>query len=132
MDATLDNDFNTTTYALRVYTAGMYYFDAGNEVWGALGISVTNTTNLMTAAQTSHLTSFATGYFPVPNKIDFEFVFATASFADNLTIFMLLIISFLFYIIAMIYALVKDIKDDKAVSQAIFSRCQLFSAVSFF
>ena len=95
----------------------MYYFDANNEMWEGQGVTMTNTTNLVTAAQTDQLTSFATGYFPVPNAIDFAFVFADASFQDNMTIFMLLIISFLFYFITMIWAVVKDIKDDKAVSE---------------
>ena len=90
----------------------------------------------MTTAKTNHLTSFGTGFFPQPNKIDFEFVFANNCndtddnlegapkinncFADNLTIFLLLIISFMFYFIGMIWAIVKDNKDDKAVSTYIF------------
>ena len=87
----------------------------------------------MTTAKTNHLTSFGTGFFPQPNKIDFEFIFANNCndtddnlkdapkinncFADNMTIFLLLIISFMFYFIGMIWAILKDNKDDKAVSR---------------
>ena len=98
-----------------MYTAGTYYFDDGVEVWDGRGITVMNTTNLVTAARTNHLTSFATGFFPQPNTIDFKFVFAQNSFSDNLTIFLLLIISFSFYLLLMIWAIIKDIKDDKSL-----------------
>ena len=118
MDAKLGKNFTTETYDLRIYTAGMYYFDSVGESWEGKGISLTNTTKLMTAAKTNHLTSFATGFFPVPNTIDFEFVFANNCndtdeenyhynannnncFMDNMTIFLLLIISFTFYFIGM-------------------------------
>ena len=90
----------------------------------------------MTTAKTNHLTSFGTGFFPQPNKIDFEFIFANNCndtddnlkdapkinncFADNMTIFLLLIISFMFYFIGMIWAILKDNKDDKAVSRFLF------------
>lgn len=98
-----------------MYTAGTYYFDDGVEVWDGDGITVMNTTNLVTAARTNHLTSFATGFFPQPNTIDFKFVFAQNSFSDNLTIFLLLIVSFSFYLLLMIWAIIKDIKDDKSL-----------------
>ena len=93
----------------------MYFFDVETEQWEGIGIAVQNTTKLITAAQTNHLTSFATGFFPTPNKIDFDFIFAKTSIQDNLTIFLLLIISFMFYLILMIWAVKKDIQDAKAV-----------------
>ena len=115
-DVTLDWDWEYKKYTMRLYTAGTYYFDEqGVEVWDGVGITVLNTTNLITAANTNHLTSFATGFLPQPNKIDFEFVFATSSFSDNLTIFLLLIVSFSIYLILMIWAIIKDIKDNKAL-----------------
>jgi hypothetical protein len=109
-----------TCFIYRTYTGGMYYFDAILESWDGIGISVTNTTMITTAAKTNHLTSFSTGFFPEPNIIDFEFVFANDSFSDNSTIFMLLIITMIFYLIGMIWATVKDMKDDKAVSSNAF------------
>jgi hypothetical protein len=49
------------------------------------------------------------------NTIDFEFVFAAAAFEDNLTIYLAIIIILIFYIIAMIWAVRKDIKDNSEV-----------------
>ena len=94
----------------------MLYFDVKTEVWEGIGIVVQNTSKLVTAAQTNHLTSFATGWFPEPNTIDFAFVFARGSFSDNITIFILLIITMILYLICMIWATWKDIQDDKLVS----------------
>ncbi len=113
----LDWDFNMTHYIMRTYTAGMLYFDVKLESWDGIGITIKNTTNLVTACETNHLTSFATGWFPEPNTIDFNFVFAIDSFSDNSTIFTLLIITIILYLICMIWATWKDIKDDKRVSR---------------
>ena len=49
--------------------------------------SVLNTSKLVTAFESNHLTSFATGFRPQTNTIDFQFVFAFPSFEDNMTIF---------------------------------------------
>ena len=92
---------------MRMYTAGLYYFDLATEEWEGLGINVKNTSQLTTAGGTNHLTSFATGFFPEPNTIDFDFVFSHASFSDNLTIFILLIVSLMLYFILMIWATLK-------------------------
>ncbi len=45
-----------------------------------MGITVKNTTKVLTGCGVTHLTSFGSGWFPQPNEIDFEFVFARASF----------------------------------------------------
>ena len=114
---TLDDTFaGMPFYKIRLYTAGMYFFDTVAEEWDGVGIEMLNTSKLVTSAQVNHLTSFATGFFPQPNHIDFEFIFAEASFQDNLTIFLLMIVSLLFYFIMMIWATCKDKKDAKAVS----------------
>ena len=110
MDLELDNTFgNMSFYNMRMYTAGLYYFDIATESWEGLGIKVKNTSQLTTAGGTNHLTSFATGFFPEPNTIDFAFVFSRASFSDNLTIFILLIVSLMLYFILMIWATLKVI-----------------------
>ena len=71
---------------------------------------------MKTSFETNHLTSFASGYLSESNSIDFTLIFAAPSFQDNITIFLLLIICYIFYFIVMIWAIVKDIKDVKAVS----------------
>ena len=74
-----------------------------------------NTTKLVSSCGTNHLSSFGSAWFPEVNTIDFDFVFAHASFEGNMTIFMLIILTFIFYIIAMIWAILKDKKDLRAV-----------------
>ena len=50
---------------------------------------------------------------PMPNPIDFSYVFANANFADNITIYLTIIITLSLYIIGLIYArlMVKDINE---------------------
>jgi len=49
----------------------------------------------------------------VPNTIDFDYVFANASFADNITIYMCLIVTMTIYICLLIWASVYDRRDEK-------------------
>jgi len=50
------------------------------------------------------LFSFAMGVFVLPNTIDFNYVFAAASFGDNLTIYITVIFSLLLYLILLFWA----------------------------
>lgn len=109
----LQDDFNTTTYTLQTYTSGCYYFNKSIEVWESIGVTVYNASKLESGCGTNHLSSYGSGWFPEVNTIDFEFVFAHASFEDNLTIYMLLIITFVLYIIGMIFAIIQDMRDEK-------------------
>jgi hypothetical protein len=102
-------------YSFRTYSSGFYYFDTTIESWDGDGVSVLNTSRLVTAATCDHLTSFATGFFPVPNTLDFEFIFAQDGFEDNMTVFMLLILSIITYLVGMIWAAKKDKVDVKKV-----------------
>ena len=135
----LDTNFNTATYELVLYTGGGYALNPKNDVWEAKGMAVINTTRLVTAFTSNHLTSFATGFLPEVNSIDFNFIFAHASFEDNMTIFvsamvvknwsnkisnilgfffffqLMVILTFVFYFVLMIYATVRDVKDNKKV-----------------
>lgn len=96
---------------------------------------VLNSTRELTACGATHLTSFATGFVPQPNTLDFEFVFAAASFEDNLTIYLLLIIITFLYIVWMIWALWKDRKDEKKVVLTeicqICGKCVIFPLTRF-
>ena len=44
------------------------------------------------------------GVFVLPNTIDFNYVFAAASFDDNLTIYLTVIFSLLLYFVLLIWA----------------------------
>lgn len=59
----------------------------------------------MTQCRTHHLTAFAAGFFVVPNPIDFDYIFAKASFEDNITIYMTVIITLSLYLLLLIWAL---------------------------
>jgi hypothetical protein len=94
----------------------MYFFDTTNTAWDGTGITIYNSSKTLTAAGANHLTSFVTGFMPQPNTVDFDFIFAAPSFSDNMTIFMLIIVTFIVYLCMMIWAILKDKKDLKAVS----------------
>ena len=51
MDVKLGKNFSTNIYDLRIYTSGMYFFEAQEETWDGVGITVINTTKYMTAAR---------------------------------------------------------------------------------
>merc|ERR1719188_2403319 len=85
-------------------------------MWEASGISVLNSTKIETACTTDHLSQYGSGFIQEVNTIDFEYFFAAASFADNMTIYMCLIITFLIYFICMIYAFIKDNRDIKRLA----------------
>ncbi len=74
------SDFLTVDYLFQAYTGGAYSFNATTEVWESIGVTVYNSTKLITGCGVTHLTSFGSGWFPQVNTIDFEFVFAAASF----------------------------------------------------
>lgn len=49
--------------------------------------------------------------------IDFDYVFDNADFEDNLTIYLTVIVSFVLYLLLMIWARRQDKKDLEKVSQ---------------
>ena len=48
-----------------------------------------------------------------PTTIDFKFIFAEASFGDNMTIYMTIIVTLALYLILMIWSKYNDIMDEK-------------------
>merc|ERR1712018_741565 len=80
-------EFQIANYTLRSFIGGAYYFDESREEWNGYGINIKNTSNLITAFEVDHLTSFGSGFLPEPNAIDFAFIFTRVSFSDHMTIF---------------------------------------------
>ncbi|CAF1178747.1 unnamed protein product [Adineta steineri] len=107
-----DNPVNfTANYYIRVYTSGCYYIDSSNN-WQSAGCVVgTKTSHTQTECYTNHLTTFAGGWIVLPAPINWNYVFANASFAKNMTIYLTLILLLVLYILFMIYARYKDKKD---------------------
>ncbi|CAG0918125.1 unnamed protein product [Notodromas monacha] len=80
---------------------------ANNLTWN--NILDANTTH--TVCGCNHLTNFGSGFFVMPNTIDFDYVFANAGFLDNLTIYCTLIVVTSLYIFLVVWARKKDKKD---------------------
>ena len=57
------------------------------------------------------MTQFAGGWITVPNAINFDDVFANASFLHNITIYMTVIVITTIYFILLIWTFQKDKKD---------------------
>jgi hypothetical protein len=103
----------TSDFLLRTYTSGCYYFDTDNGKWFADGLTLLqNGTNIQQTHCTSqHLTSFAGGLVVMPNKINFQYVFANAAFAKNYTIYLILIVFFILYLIFALWSILMDNLD---------------------
>ena len=107
-------DFPITHYNLHTLSGGAYYFNEEIGIWEGSGIKVLDeSTFTRTVFETNHLTSFGSGYKSELNSIDFELIFKISSFSDNITVFIFLIICFVFYSIGMIWATCKDLSDKK-------------------
>lgn len=91
----------SSDYGLRTYTAGCYYLDASNT-WQSDGLTVSgridkfyieifdvfsqvgSLTNIyQTQCFSTHLTTFAGGFFPLPVTVNWQRVFANADFSRN-------------------------------------------------
>ena len=78
-------------------------------------IQVLSSGRISSYCETNHLTSFGTGFFKAQNTIDFQFVFADFDFADNVTIFVVILVTVIFFLITLIWAQIRDRKDIKEV-----------------
>ena len=109
----LNTDFGFQRYEMRIFTGGCYYFNDDTEEWEGRGVSVQYTDNVpvQTQCQTDHLTSFGTGFFKTANAIDFAFIFADFDFADHTTVFIVLLVFLMLFIVVLIWAQLHDMKD---------------------
>ena len=112
----LNPDFNQTSdnpfYDIRIYAGGCYYFNETTEEWEGIGITVKEGgNNVLSQCETDHLTSFGTGFFPSPNKVDFDFIFTETDIADNVTILAVLLITFALFLFTLVWSQIKDKKD---------------------
>ncbi|XP_064478806.1 uncharacterized protein LOC135392080 [Ornithodoros turicata] len=101
----------TSNYSVRIYTSGCYFFHSQKKIWSAEGCFVANANYALTRCKCNHLTSFGSGFFVMPNTIDFSYVFANAGFADNVTIYMTVIVTLFIYLLVLIWARYEDKKD---------------------
>ena len=105
----------TDNYELRLYTSGCFYLDADHR-WRSDGLQVGPLTNLShTQCLSSHLTTFASGFFVLPNPINWNCVFSIADFSKNQSTYLTVICALILYLMLMTYA---RIKNSSAVKDA--------------
>lgn len=102
----------TDPVSTRVYLSGCYYIDPVTALYSSYGMEVLESTNTsVTQCTSSHLTQIAGGFIALPSGINFNDVFAHASFLDNITIYMTVIVMSTLYIILFIWTNHQDKKD---------------------
>jgi hypothetical protein len=106
----------TNDFLVRTYTSGCYFYDSNTGKWLANGMKLFKDTNIQqTHCSSNHLTMFAGGLHVMPNKINFEYVFANASLAKNYTIYFTLLAFLILYIFFAIWAIYMDRRDMRKI-----------------
>ena len=109
----VSNNF-TNNFWLRIYASGCYFMDPLTSVWSSYGMEIlSNTNQTHTHCLSNHLTSFAGGFLVLPNSIDFNNVWANASFLKNPVIYSTVIALVTIYILLAIWARYSDSKDNQ-------------------
>jgi hypothetical protein len=104
----------TSNFWLRIFTAGCYYTDPQTNMWSSYGMEILSDTNLThTHCQSNHLTTFAGGFLVLPPSIDFNYVWANASFLQNPVIYSTVIALICLYILMGIWSRWMDMKDEQ-------------------
>ena len=104
----------TSDFSLRIFSSACYFYDPQNGKWQSDGVQIMEDSNIhYTHCKSKHLTTFAGGFIVLPPTINFEKVFAKASFANNPTIYITIIVISILFIGLMIIARYMDIQDSK-------------------
>lgn len=103
----------TSQIATRLILSGCYYIDPLTGLYSSHGMEVLESTSLsFTQCTSNHLTQFAGGFITLPSGINFSDVFAHASFLQNITIYMTVILLSLLYILLFIWSRYMDKRDE--------------------
>lgn len=105
-----DENFSSS-YFFRAYSSGCYYFNEEQQEWSSMEVKMLRISSLAVQCQTTHTSSFGSGYFELPNLLNFEYIFAHPGFIDNYSLYITLIILIAMYIIMMIWGHWMDRKD---------------------
>ena len=107
----------TNNFYLRVYSSGCYFYDTKTNLWSSEGVEVLEEgTNLeYTHCESQHLTEFAGGFIVLPTEINFDYVWANASFLQNPIIYSTVIALCLLYLLLAILLRYYDVKDKSKV-----------------
>ena len=107
----------TNNFYLRVYSSGCYFYDTKTNLWSSEGVEVLEEgTNLeYTHCESQHLTEFAGGFIVLPTEINFDYVWANASFLQNPIIYSTVIALCILYLLLAILLRYYDVKDKSKV-----------------
>ncbi|XP_063604126.1 uncharacterized protein LOC134779789 [Penaeus indicus] len=100
----------STNYTVRMYTSSCLFFKEDTMSWDRNGCRVLTANVTHTVCSCNHLTSFASGFFPQPNAIDFNKLL-NMNAADNPTIIITMIATLAVYIMLLIWGRFKDKED---------------------
>ncbi|XP_066983276.1 polycystin-1-like protein 2 [Macrobrachium rosenbergii] len=100
----------TTNFTIRAYTSSCLFYNAETDSWDHDGCKVQYANYSHTICSCDHLTSFGSGFFPQPNKIDFNKLLKMNA-ADNPTIIITMIATVCIYIMVLIWGRFKDKED---------------------
>ena len=107
----------TRDFRIRSYSSGCFYYDLNTGKWNSDGMEIYKDTNLrQTHCLTNHLTSFAGGLVILPTAINFQYVFANASFTQNPIIYLTSILVTCIYILFALWAKFMDKRDLKKLN----------------
>jgi hypothetical protein len=135
----IQNQVNfSSDFLLRTYTSGCYYYETNTGKWYGDEMVLLQDTNIQqTHCYSYHLTSFAGGLEVMPNRINFQFVFANTMFYTNYTIYLTLILFVILYLIFALWAIFMDNLDfgklniiplkDNCVADSYFYELMVFT-----
>ena len=112
---TVNRNFSDN-YWLRIYSSGCYYIDKTTNEWISNGMEILSDTNVThTHCISNHLTTFAGGFIVLPPAINFNYVWAHASFLQNPVIYSTVIALVSLFILLGIWSRYMDSKDSQKV-----------------
>ena len=104
----------TSDFMIRSYTSGCYYYNSDTGKWSSNGMEIYEDSCIQqTHCTSNHLTSFAGGLVVIPSTINFQYVFANASFTQNLTIYLTIIVFLFLYILFAAMSMFLDLIDNE-------------------
>ena len=110
----------TDNFWLRIYLSGCYYTNETSYAWSSYGMEIMSDSNIThTHCQSNHLTTFAGGFIVLPPAINFNYVWANASFVQNPVIYSTAIALVCFYILLGVWSRWMDVKDGRKVGFSI-------------
>ena len=102
----------TQNFYIRIFLSGCYFLNTETNTWQADGLEILGDSNIThTHCLASHLTSFAGGFIVLPDAIDFDAVWANASFRQNSVIYSAVIGLVLVYVLLAVWACYMDWQD---------------------